>query len=480
MIGLTLLLGSVGCCCAQKQLFVYPRIVEERKATNNFVLRLNDELTLNLERSSVLADHLLFVTKRHDGHRYKMIDTTRIQENLYHDSHHQSSVYVTHEDGALRVEGIINHKLRIKPLLQSERSSHGQVLHSIYEAEEIRTSYKDALPYRPFMSGTLQNQIYNIRVPTTRAPRDVTKFVAEIHIISDERHQKYFRRDTDLIEYLSIMLNAVNRIFVDMTNPMISFKLVGITRSMSDTFASPFLDTVVALETLERLVNYTRDNDILKHSDLVYLITGANLASLRNGTELDRDVAGLAYVGKVCTPNAVAEGEDMPKSYAGVNTMAHELAHSLGATHDPQDDSECSWKKGFLLSYEDRGSNKYRLSRCSKSNITDVVQRLPEECLKETGNKTLHGDGTTMPGDMVVRHYYCRKILQRVSRYYFKFAQDPKNECKLRCYYHKQNGTLLETWFITVDMAEGMWCGGEKTCQRGICTKAPSTKTSKS
>ncbi|KAL3235215.1 hypothetical protein MRX96_048359 [Rhipicephalus microplus] len=297
------------------------------------------------------------------------------------------------------------------------------------------------------------------------APRFLREFVVEVHIISDERHQKYFRRDIDLIEYLSIMLNAVNRIFVDMTGPAISFKLVGITRSRNDTFTSPFLDTVVALETLERLVYYSSANGILKHSDLVYLITGANLASLRNGMKLERDVA-------------VAEGEDIPKSYAGVHTMAHELAHSLGASHDPQDDSECSWKKGFLLSYEDKGSNKYRLSKCSEISITDVVQRLPDECLKETGNQTLHVDHTKMPGDMVVRHYYCKKMLQRISRRYFLFKQDPHNKCKLQCYYHKQNRTSLETWFITVDMAEGMWCGDEKTCQRGICTEAPPTRTS--
>ncbi|XP_037273257.2 venom metalloproteinase antarease-like TtrivMP_A isoform X2 [Rhipicephalus microplus] len=469
MLRLILLLGSVGSCWAQKQLLVFPRIVEERTAMGNFVLRINDEITLNLEGSRVLADNLLFVTKQHDGHRYKMIDTARIQEHLYYDSHQQSSVFVTHEDGALLVKGIINHKLRIKPLLESERSSDGRVLHSIFEAEEIWTSYKDALPYKSTMSTTRQNRIYT--------PRFVREFVVEVHIISDERHQKYFRRDIDLIEYLSIMLNAVNRIFVDMTGPAISFKLVGITRSRNDTFTSPFLDTVVAHETLERLVDYTSANSILKHSDLVYLITGANLASLRNGMKLERGVAGLAYVGEVCTPNAVAEGEDIPKSYAGVHTMAHELAHSLGASHDPQDDSECSWKKGFLLSYEDKGSNKYRLSRCSEVSITDVVQRLSDECLKESGNQTLHVDHTKMPGDMVVRHYYCKKMLQRISRRYFLFKQDPHNKCKLQCYYHKQNRTSLETWFITVDMAEGMWCGDEKTCQRGICTEAPPTKT---
>uniref|UniRef100_L7LRR6 Putative tick salivary metalloprotease n=1 Tax=Rhipicephalus pulchellus TaxID=72859 RepID=L7LRR6_RHIPC len=477
MIGLILTLSFIGFCSAQNQVFVYPSILEERTAIYNFVLRLNDELMLNLERSSVLADNLLFVTKRHDGHHYKMIDTTRIQQNLYHDSHRQSSVYVTHEDGALQVEGVINHKLRIKPLVQSERSSDGRVLHSIYEAEEIGTSYKDAQPYEPVMSRTLQNQIYTNRLP---APRNVSKFVAEVHIISDKDHQKFFRKDVHLIEYMAITLNAVNRIFVDMKDPAISFKLVGITRSVNDTFASPILDTVEAQETLERLVKYNRDNNILQTSDLVYLMTSGNLARLRNVTGLDRNVAGLAYVGTVCTSHAVAEGEDIPKSYAGVNTMAHELAHSLGAEHDPEDSSDCSWKKGFLMSYEDNGNNKYRLSKCSKSNITDVVRRLRDECLDETGNKTLHADRTTMPGDMVVRHYYCRKMLQGISRRYFQFKQDPDNECKLQCYYYKQNGTLEDVWYVKFDMAEGMWCGGEKTCQRGICTKTPSTKTPQS
>nr|XP_037273257.1 venom metalloproteinase antarease-like TtrivMP_A [Rhipicephalus microplus] len=291
MLRLILLLGSVGSCWAQKQLLVFPRIVEEHTAMGNFVLRINDEITLNLEGSRVLADNLLFVTKQHDGHHYKMIDTTRIQEHLYHDSHQQSSVFVTHDDGALLVKGIINHKLRIKPLLESERSSDGRVLHSIFEAEEIWTSYKDALPYKSTMSTTRQNRIYT--------PRFVREFVVEVHIISDERHQKYFRRDIDLIEYLSIMLNAVNRIFVDMTGPAISFKLVGITRSRNDTFTSPFLDTVVAQEMLERLVDYTSANGILKHSDLVYLITGANLASLRNGMKLERGVAGKQNTRKI-------------------------------------------------------------------------------------------------------------------------------------------------------------------------------------
>ncbi|XP_075531384.1 venom metalloproteinase BumaMPs1-like isoform X2 [Dermacentor variabilis] len=437
MLSIILLLRILDSCYAQEQLFVYPNIVEERTATKTLVLRLSDELILNLERSFVLADNLLFVTRSSNGHHHKIIDTTRIQENLYHDSHQQSSLYVIRKDGSLQVEGIINSKLRIKPLLQSERSSEGQALHSIYEAEEIRRNLKKVI-YQHSVSGTLQNQIHTFRYPTTRAPRPVQKFVAELHIISDEGHQTSFRREQDLIVYLAVMLNAVNRIFLDMRDPSISFKLVGITRSTNDSFASHILDTREALETLERLVNYTRDHNILEKSDLVYLITSGDLARLRNEATLDKGVAGLAYVGTVCTHSAIAEGEDIAKSYAGVNTMAHELAHSLGATHDPQDNSECSWSKGFLMSYEEKGTTKFRLSTCSQQNITNVVQRLSDECINETASKIHSVNDTQMPGDMIVRHYYCRRILGENSRGYFQF---------------------------------------EKTCQRGICTEEAITKT---
>ncbi|XP_070383658.1 snake venom metalloproteinase kistomin-like [Dermacentor albipictus] len=112
--------------------------------------------------------------------------------------------------------------------------------------------------------------------------------------------------------------------------------------------------------------------------DATKLDAHADLAKLGNET-LDKRVAGLAYVGTVCTHSAVAEGEDIAKSYAGVHAMAHELAHSLGAKHDPQDNSECSWSKGFLMSYEDKGSTKFRLSTCSQQNITNVVQHVKGE-----------------------------------------------------------------------------------------------------
>uniref|UniRef100_A0A023FQH1 Putative tick metalloprotease 45 n=1 Tax=Amblyomma cajennense TaxID=34607 RepID=A0A023FQH1_AMBCJ len=138
MLGVGVLLHLLAWSSAQKELLVYPSIVEERTTDTNLVLRVSDDITLNLEKSSVLAERLLFATDAASGYHLETIDTTSIRENIYHDVNRQSSVHVHHKDGALHIEGIINNKLRIKPLAQAERSSQGQILHSLYEVEEIK------------------------------------------------------------------------------------------------------------------------------------------------------------------------------------------------------------------------------------------------------------------------------------------------------------------------------------------------------
>lgn len=52
---------------------MYPTVVEERSTTSNLVLRLNDDITLNLEKSEVLAESLIFVTATREGHEIETV-----------------------------------------------------------------------------------------------------------------------------------------------------------------------------------------------------------------------------------------------------------------------------------------------------------------------------------------------------------------------------------------------------------------------
>uniref|UniRef100_A0A131YIU0 Reprolysin n=1 Tax=Rhipicephalus appendiculatus TaxID=34631 RepID=A0A131YIU0_RHIAP len=91
------------CYAAPREYTVYPRILDERNAAGNLVLQLNDKITLNLERSTVMADNLIFVTSIKDVQEVETVDTSHIQDSIYHDKDYQSSVVVRQKDANVEV-----------------------------------------------------------------------------------------------------------------------------------------------------------------------------------------------------------------------------------------------------------------------------------------------------------------------------------------------------------------------------------------
>ncbi|XP_075530026.1 uncharacterized protein LOC142563349 [Dermacentor variabilis] len=126
---------------AEKRFLVYPTILQERTTASNFILQLTDDIILNLKKSDVLAAKLLMATSRQEDSQIEEIDTSALQEHLYHDEHHQSSVIVNIRNRTAQVEGIINSKLRIMPLPKGNLSLRGEMLHLLYEAEEKRECF---------------------------------------------------------------------------------------------------------------------------------------------------------------------------------------------------------------------------------------------------------------------------------------------------------------------------------------------------
>ncbi|XP_049512531.1 venom metalloproteinase antarease-like TtrivMP_A [Dermacentor silvarum] len=363
--------------------FVYPTILQERTTTKNLVLRLNTNLTLNLERSSVLADELVVVTSSHGGDQLEKVDTSAIQEVLYQDTHHQSSLMVRHREGSVHVEGIINHELRIKPLPEDERSLQGRILHKIYKVQEIKGTYANIEPAltNVFQRSNVGHQgkakgQNNRKPPQSTShgepqPRpNVEKFTVELHVISDSVHQKSFKKNEELIAYLAIMTNGVNLRYLDMRNPRISFILVGLTRSTNDPFANHMKGFLYGPKTLDGLTAYKKQGKIPGNPDVVHLLTGQDLVTLKDGN-MDQSLRGLAFIGAVCSSYDVGESEDTAMSYDGTMVMAHELGHVLGSPHDDgwSKDPECAWGHGYLMSYVDGGVKKYRLSKCSEDKI---------------------------------------------------------------------------------------------------------------
>uniref|UniRef100_A0A224YP99 Reprolysin n=1 Tax=Rhipicephalus zambeziensis TaxID=60191 RepID=A0A224YP99_9ACAR len=384
-----LVLSLVLCSSAAgKEHHVYPIILETRSTASKLVLRINDKITLNLEKSEVLAEELHFVTATTERHEVETVNTSSIEENIYHDSTERSSLMLHRKYGTLYV-GRCNR-----------------------------------------------------------------------HIGGGDRLQR-------TLDDILITLR-----YLEMEMPSITFKIVGVTMSRADIFASHILGTIEAYETLNKLEKYYREGNIPGNPDVVFLITNRDMSTVRGGS-LDKDIAGLANVAGVCTTHRVAMGEDIAPSFDGAFAMAHEIGHSLGARHDPRGSGECAWRRGFLMSYEDGGPNKYRLSECSMDAIRTNTEKLPGGCLSESAARMHYiVKSSVMPGQKISASYYCSLIMKRTliekrirSDVSPQTPLELTKQCKMKCCYSVNH----QTWCRKVDLLDGMECEEESTCRKGVC-----------
>ncbi|XP_050048782.1 venom metalloproteinase antarease TserMP_A-like [Dermacentor andersoni] len=466
MLAIIVLLQFVLWCNAEEtDLFVYPSILEERSAEGKLVLRLNDKITLNLEKSSVLADKLLFVTSSEKMNQLEAVDTSAIQKTIYHDTHYQSSVMVREREGTTQVEGIVSHNLRIKPIPTGERSSQGQMLHKIYEVKEtderfanleprLQSSYRGDDDYRGSRRGRRNG-----------GGGDEDVFIVELHVVSDRAHQRDFDTNEDLIGYIAVMTNAVNLRYLDMAEPKVRFQLVGLTRRTDPPFAKNVQGTIDTGVTLDGILKYHEDDKIPGEPDLVFLVTGLDLIKVDNG-RVEKGIAGRAFIGAVCSKHGVGVGEDKATAYSGVNTMAHELGHLMGSDHDTT--PRCPWNEGYLMSYVDGGLKKYRLSPCTEDSIRKVYGRLTKACKSLLTSTNLMENHKEYPGQTVREKYYCRKVVGDKGKGLKVFPMKPADQakkCKMQCCYWK--GNMRTCWGAAI--LEHMACTKGKTCKRGAC-----------
>uniref|UniRef100_L7LTX6 Putative tick salivary metalloprotease n=1 Tax=Rhipicephalus pulchellus TaxID=72859 RepID=L7LTX6_RHIPC len=466
VIAINLLLLFCWCARAEKEIITYPIILEERMNGAGMILKITEDITLNLERSSVLADELLFVTSGKTEDHVEKVNTSFVQKEIYHDTHRQSSVMVRSIDGAVRVEGILGSELRIKPLLQGARSLEGQIPHKIYEVEEKADSRPIGLAYaQTGNSGRGGNRwSNNARKHGARNPQGKPDaFVVEVHMISDMKHQRDFRKNEDIIAYMAVMTNAVNLRYVDMSRPKISFILVGITRSTDDAFAAMEQGLLNARETLRGIEKYMNNGRVPGNPDIVFLVSGLDMFNRPDG-KMNKALGGLAYVGTVCGKRKIGEAEDTATTYSGTYAIAHELCHVLGAPHD--ETPECPWKEGYLMSYVDGGIKKFRLSRCSERSIRNIYQKLRLDCIDVQTKTNYMSKHKKYPGQIVGALYYCEKTLKKPGiKYYIKLNDALSSSCKMECCYPG----FFTNYCTRVDILPGMSCGKGKTCRRGVC-----------
>ncbi|CAN7995632.1 unnamed protein product, partial [Ixodes hexagonus] len=424
-----------------KSSLVYPAFVESRGLPGNRVLKINKDITLNLKKSSVLANEFLVRSYVGDVLKHTYLDGSYLEEDLFHDENAMASVSVSEDEG-LQVEGMIGDKFRITPSLEQERASDGRIAHRL---EMIVKSYEGlhndyVLPEGPVLNITARaanNDIYNVKM-----------IYPEIFLMVDTVFRRQFKSERKMLKYICRTFNAMNLRYLSVSNPKVKFRLMGVqtlTRTQESFLAimSGLDNSINGVTSVYNLKDFVGNNSKAYGSyDLVYMITGRDMV-VQIGSHIDNSNMGFAFVAAACGDRRVGLGEDKAESYMGVRVMTHEVGHIMGCPHDgdpgPPEfggpgSQGCPFADGYLMSYNTDNLNQYRFSSCCNYLISLMSWSSLGKCLhKNNAKSSFKMKSNSLPGKGSSRSTQCKKGFPELPETYF-MKNMPIVNCEMKCF----------------------------------------------
>ncbi|CAN7940007.1 unnamed protein product, partial [Ixodes hexagonus] len=327
----------------------FPVILAERSSTDKIILKVHDDLVLALERTSVFSDTFQFIMHENSKIAYhaSTIPASDIEQNLYHDIEKEAAVMITDNDG-LRVEGTLGDTLRIRPSSVGGRNTDGQVAHEIFQ---IRPRHPGALGITP--PGNSHSKInFKIKNSIGRSMSKSQFCLAlfcsffklgilltvspELHVVVDKAHCTHFTLREQLLEYVAILIAAVNLKYRTLLYVDLQLVVTKVTTYTVSTIAVHFTPLECKLAVRDR--NLTRPPQKIGDCEVVrtmwiYHVINPNSARGILETQLlckvlQISLFRLAHVGGACqTWRRAALVEDSAKTFDGIHTFTHECGH---------------------------------------------------------------------------------------------------------------------------------------------------------
>ncbi|XP_075728131.1 venom metalloproteinase antarease TserMP_A-like isoform X3 [Rhipicephalus microplus] len=356
---------------------VYPRLIEGRADDGDLSLNIHTGLTLHLRKSSILAREFILTSASGTETHSIILNGPELERDLYHDTEQRSSIIVRRKENGVEVRGILSDQLRITPAVLSQRSDEGLIPHDVFTVEERSSTPMNSPVHFTNDTCTKDNTKSTARTSISNC---TSEFVVEVCVVAGPTYWSVFDGTEDLVTYVGTEMNANDSIAGrNICGPTL-YEL-----NNHNTCAADILDALNATVDLKNECG-------LEGCDLLLQLTRGNLAMEVNGTCINRKVQGVTNLGGVCTNYSAAVVEDEPLLYSGVSTMAHEIAHALGASHDDEnltlpiegypDALNCSWKDGYLMSTAPHGENSHKFSNCSVAQIKIYLCTLSESCIQ--------------------------------------------------------------------------------------------------
>ncbi|KAH8029511.1 hypothetical protein HPB51_000807 [Rhipicephalus microplus] len=307
---------------------VYPKLFEGRDESTK-VLKISDQIMLNLRPSFILYDDF-FVRKYRDGTpEHKYFNVEALQRGLYYDAKQLAAVAVSEIDGALRVEGVVGPHLKIRPGEASERSTYGDQAHIVDTIEDLKDESVHGKLFEERMAVSQRDT--NSRVGYDSSKFNVESIHPEVLITCDTVFLAGFKNKEDMIRYVLIMFQVVILRYSTVTHPRIQPVLLGIEisdKTQEDKYYNYLGDGLNAIPSLYNISYYVKAKKVYyKDYDLIYFLTGYDII-VPGDKGWDRSYRGFAFVGSACLGTREQLGEDIPHSFRGIRTMVHEMAHT--------------------------------------------------------------------------------------------------------------------------------------------------------
>uniref|UniRef100_A0A224YN89 Reprolysin n=1 Tax=Rhipicephalus zambeziensis TaxID=60191 RepID=A0A224YN89_9ACAR len=466
---------------------VYPKLFEGRDE-NTRVLKINDEITLNLRPSSILREDF-FVRKYREGvPEYKYFDVEALQQDLYHDAKQLACVSVTEEDRILRVEGVVGPNLKIRPIEASERSVYGDQAHIVDTIEDSNSG----IVYGKIAEDrvTISERSTNGRVGYDASKFNVDIIYPEVLITCDSVFFAGFKDKAALIKYVVIMFQVVTLRYSTVTHPRIQPILRGIeisNKTEEDKYYNYLGDGIDAIPSLYNVKDYVVEKrELYVEFDLIYFLTGYDMIVPGDGG-WDRGYRGFAFVGSACLDTREQLGEDTPNSFIGIRTMTHEMAHTLGCDHDEStidghldgyvaNSTYCPWNDGYLMSYVIKDSRSMQFSDCCAYDMRRYSWMHGAGCLHKKSTKRISSKLRKIykwPGEFTKKDKQCQLTYPFLTPTYY-IKESTTHDCMMSCYVPKNNRRGNYSSWVT-ECFDGSRCGKRRSriCLNGKCLKDP-------
>eukprot|EP00794_Sanderia_malayensis_P009892 gene9892-10905_t len=301
----------------------------------------------------------------------------------------------------------------------------------------------------------------------------------EVFVVAD-KDTVDMHGNASIEEYVLTMMNMVSEMYKDrslgVNVNIVVAKILALQEDQEDLKISHHGDRTLrnfCQWQYSRVWYYGQNNKRILKYDAAILLTRKDVCSNRDSP---CGTIGMAYIGGVCKPKrrcSVIEDIGLNTAF----TIAHELGHSLGMTHDSAGNhcSEDTNGVPHMMAPTWPQANHFgqlRWSKCSKEELKEFLSSYKSSCIRETSSQ-FHGDNyelsnSVLPGIMYNADQQCKFIYGPLASHCrtFKITGAKTDMCKsLWCQREGDDECVTKL----DPAAKGTPCAPGKWCMYGQC-----------